>query len=61
MLTIDELARVTMRSPELIRRWVRAGEIPAHRVGTRILLAPEAISMVNARPRANRRRPALVA
>lgn len=59
MLTVDEVARLTVRSPELLRRWVRTGELPAQRAGTRILLSPDCIPLIEARPRANHRRPSL--
>lgn len=34
MLTVPEAAARTGRSPETIRRWIRAGKLPATKVGT---------------------------
>jgi excisionase family DNA binding protein len=33
-LTVPEVARRTGRNPETIRRWIRAGKLPARKVGT---------------------------
>jgi len=33
-LTIPEAAAVVRRDPETVRRWVRAGRLPARKVGT---------------------------
>lgn len=38
MLTVPEAARRTGRNPETIRRWIRAGKLPAQRVGTQHLI-----------------------
>ncbi len=34
MLTVPEAARRASRNPETIRRWIRAGRLPARKVGT---------------------------
>jgi len=34
MLTVPDAARRAGRDPETIRRWVRAGQLPARKVGT---------------------------
>jgi excisionase family DNA binding protein len=34
MLTVPQAARRVGRNPETIRRWIRAGRLPARRVGT---------------------------
>lgn len=34
MMTVPEAARRTGRHPETIRRWIRAGRLRAHKVGT---------------------------
>lgn len=34
MLTVPEAARRVDRDPETIRRWIRAGKLPARKVGT---------------------------
>jgi len=34
MLTVPEAARRVARDPETIRRWIRSGKLPAHKVGT---------------------------
>jgi excisionase family DNA binding protein len=59
MLTPDELARLTGRSPELIRRWIRDGRLPATAVGRRYLIAPDAIALVDRQPRVRTTRPTL--
>ena len=33
MLTVPQAARRTRRNPETIRRWIREGRLPAHKVG----------------------------
>ena len=38
MLTVPEAARRTGRSPETIRRWIRAGRLASRRVGTQHLI-----------------------
>lgn len=34
MLTVPEAARRANRNPETIRRWIRAGRLRSHKVGT---------------------------
>ena len=34
MLTVPEAARRVGRNPETVRRWIRAGRLPARKVGT---------------------------
>jgi excisionase family DNA binding protein len=34
MLTVPEAARRAGRNPETIRRWIREGKLPAHKIGT---------------------------
>ncbi len=34
MLTVPEAARRAGRDPETIRRWIRAGRLPARKIGT---------------------------
>ena len=34
MLTVPEAARRAGRNPETIRRWIRAGRLRSHKVGT---------------------------
>lgn len=38
MLTVPEAARRTGRNPETIRRWIRAGRLRSHKVGTQHLI-----------------------
>ena len=61
MFTPDEIARLTGRSPELIRRWVRCERIPAVRIGRRVLIRSEHVPMIEAMPRHPQRRPSLAA
>jgi excisionase family DNA binding protein len=37
-LTVPEAARRTGRNPETIRRWIRAGKLPARKVGTQHII-----------------------
>ena len=37
-LTVPEAARRVGRNPETIRRWIRAGKLPSHKVGTQHLI-----------------------
>jgi excisionase family DNA binding protein len=37
-LTVPEAARRAGRNPETIRRWIRAGKLPSHKVGTQHLI-----------------------
>ena len=34
MLTVPEAARRAGKNPETLRRWIRAGKLPARKVGT---------------------------
>ena len=34
MLTVPEAARRVNRDPETVRRWIRAGRLPARKIGT---------------------------
>lgn len=38
MITVPEAARKIGRNPETIRRWIREGKLPAHKVGTQHLI-----------------------
>jgi excisionase family DNA binding protein len=38
MLTVPEAAKVARRDPETVRRWIRAGKLAAHKVGTQHLI-----------------------
>jgi excisionase family DNA binding protein len=38
MMTVPEAARRAGRNPETIRRWIREGKLPAHKVGTQHVL-----------------------
>jgi excisionase family DNA binding protein len=37
-LTVPEAARRVGRNPETIRRWIRAGKLPARKIGTQHLI-----------------------
>ncbi len=37
-LTVPEAARRVGRNPETIRRWIREGKLPSHKVGTQHLI-----------------------
>jgi excisionase family DNA binding protein len=37
-LTVPEAARRVGRDPETIRRWIRAGKLPSHKVGTQHII-----------------------
>lgn len=38
MLTVPEAARRSHRNPETIRRWIRAGRLPAQKIGSQHLV-----------------------
>jgi excisionase family DNA binding protein len=38
MITVPEAARRLGRNPETIRRWIRAGKLPAHKIGTQHMI-----------------------
>lgn len=46
MLTVPEAARRVGRNPETVRRWIRAGRLPAERVGTQHLVREEDLDAV---------------
>jgi excisionase family DNA binding protein len=50
MLTITEAAALAGVGEETVRRWVRAGRLPAHRDGPRLLVAAEDVSRLAAPP-----------
>jgi excisionase family DNA binding protein len=41
MLTVPEAARKVRRDPETVRRWIRAGKLRSHKVGTQHLIAED--------------------
>lgn len=41
MLTVPEAAKRAKRDPETIRRWIRAGKLPASKVGTQHLIGED--------------------
>lgn len=50
-ITIDELARVTRRHPETLRRLAREGKLPGvYRVGRRWMMSPEALCKLRNMP-----------
>jgi len=38
MITVPEAARRIRKNPETIRRWIRAGKLPAKKLGTQHLI-----------------------
>ncbi|GMU78379.1 MAG: hypothetical protein AMXMBFR46_11740 [Acidimicrobiia bacterium] len=46
MLTVPEAAARTGRNPETIRRWIRSGRLPAHKVGTQHVIDPADLDAV---------------
>lgn len=46
MLTVPEAARRANRNPETIRRWIRAGKLPARKIGTQHIIEEEALEAV---------------
>lgn len=50
MLTVAEAAARSGRGPETIRRWIRAGRLAAHRDGGRLLVHPDELDALVARP-----------
>jgi excisionase family DNA binding protein len=49
MLTVPEAAARLHKSPETIRRWIRAGKLRSTRVGTQHLLAEEDVDALRHR------------
>jgi len=50
MLTVPHAADRIGRDPETIRRWIRAGKLPAQRVGTQHMIDEEDLDRVAADP-----------
>jgi excisionase family DNA binding protein len=48
MLTVPEAARRTGKNPETIRRWIRAGLLRAHKVGTQHVIDEADLRQVTA-------------
>jgi excisionase family DNA binding protein len=46
MLTVPEAARRANRNPETIRRWIRAGKLPARKIGTQHVIEEDALDAV---------------
>ena len=46
MLTVPEAARRANRNPETIRRWIRAGKLPARKIGTQHVIEEDALEAV---------------
>jgi len=46
MLTVPEAAKRANRNPETIRRWIRAGRLPARKVGTQHVIEEDALAAV---------------
>lgn len=46
MVTVPEAARRVNRNPETIRRWIRSGRLPAHKVGTQHVIQEEDLKAV---------------
>jgi excisionase family DNA binding protein len=45
MLTVPQAAQRTGRNPETIRRWIRAGKLRAHKVGTQHVIDEQDLLM----------------
>jgi len=43
-LTVPEAARRVHRNPETVRRWIRAGRLPARKIGTQHVVDEEDLS-----------------
>jgi excisionase family DNA binding protein len=46
MVTVAEAADRFGRNPETVRRWIRAGRLPAQRVGSRHLIADQDVRAI---------------
>jgi excisionase family DNA binding protein len=46
VLTVPEAARQLRRNPETIRRWIRSGRLPSHKVGTQHLIEEDDLAEV---------------
>ena len=50
MLTVPEAAKRANRDPETIRRWIRAGRLPARKVGTQHVIEEADLDLLVRRP-----------
>lgn len=58
MLTVPEAARMVGRNPETVRRWIREGKLPAHKIGTQHVIDEGDLGrLMKARGAAARRQP----
>ena len=48
-MTLPEAARAAGRNPETLRRWIRAGRLRAHKVGTQHVIDETDLKVVLAR------------
>jgi excisionase family DNA binding protein len=46
MLTVPEAAKRANRNPETIRRWIRAGKLPARKIGTQHVIEEDDLDAV---------------
>lgn len=46
MLTVPEAAKRANRNPETIRRWIRAGRLPARKIGTQHVIEESDLEVV---------------
>lgn len=46
MLTVPEAARRVGKNPETVRRWIRAGKLPAIRIGTQHVIDEDDLALV---------------
>jgi excisionase family DNA binding protein len=49
-LTVQDVMRITRRSDETVRRWIREGKLESYRIGRRILIPREAVQKLLNRP-----------
>jgi excisionase family DNA binding protein len=52
VLTVPEAAKRTGRNPETIRRWIRAGRLRAHKVGTQHVIEESDLAQAASTPAA---------